>query len=83
MIFDYLGHLCAKKLYEIGVEILNSKIVVFGSGDFGLNITKYLVKLGADVKAMCNEGDEVIESLGAEKIGDYFLGVEKTMPTTR
>ena len=72
MIFDYLGHLCAKKLYEMGIEILNSKIVVFGSGDFGLNIIKYLVKLGADVKAMCDDEDEVIESLGAEKIGNLI-----------
>ena len=70
VIYDYLGHLCAKKLFEMGIEILTSKIIVFGGGEFGLNIIKYLVRLGADVKGICDEDANVIEDLGAEKIGD-------------
>lgn len=68
-IFDYLGHLCAKKLFEIDIEILNSKIIVFGGGYFGLKIMTYLVKLGADVRGVCDEEIKIIEKLGVEKIG--------------
>jgi len=69
VIFDYLGHLCAKKLFEMGVEILQSRIVVFGGGEFGLNIMKYLARLGANVLAFCHEDSHVVESLGARRLG--------------
>ena len=68
-IFDYLGHLCAKKIFEMDVEILNTKIIVIGGGHFGLNIMTYLAKLGADVKSICDEDKKIIDKLGVEKIG--------------
>lgn len=73
-IFDYLGHLCAKKLFESGIEIFNSKIIVFGGGNFGLNIMKYLAKLGAEVKGICEEENFMLEKLGIEKIGSISRG---------
>ena len=69
LIFDYLGPLCSKKLFDLNIEILNSKIVVIGGGVFGLNIAKYLVNLGSKVKIICDEGKTVVDELGAEKIG--------------
>jgi len=67
-IFDYLGHLCAKKLFEMNIEILTSKILVCGGGCFGLNIIKCLVNLGASVQVICDENAQTINSIGAEKI---------------
>ena len=69
-IFDYLGHLCAKKLFEMNIEIFKSKIVVFGGGDFGFNIMKYLSEMGAEVKGVHKENFEILEKLGIEKIGN-------------
>jgi len=74
LIFDYLGHLCAKKLFEVGIEILNSKIIVCGGEDFGLNIIKYLRRLGAEVKGICEEKD--ITNWGAQNIGNLVDGIQ-------
>ncbi len=47
--FGYLGHLVAKKLFESGIEVFQSNIVVVGSGKFALNITDTLEAMGAHV----------------------------------
>ena len=48
-IFDYLGLLCAKKLFECEIEIAYSKIVIIGSGKFGYYISKTLEDMNAEV----------------------------------
>ncbi len=78
LIFDYLGHLCSKKLFEVNIEIFKSKIIVFGGGDFGNNIVKYLSFLGANVKVVCDESASLIDKLGGTKIGalsDSYLDI--------
>lgn len=47
-IFEYLGPLCLKKLFDLGIEIFQSKIIVIGQGIFGRNISKTLNKIGAE-----------------------------------
>ena len=67
-IFDYLGHLCAKKLFELDIEIFKSNICVIGGGDFGLNIMKYLARLSEDVYGIYQEDDKELIELGVKKI---------------
>ena len=68
-IFDYLGPLCAKILLEAQIEVLKSKIVVFGGGDFGLNIMDYLSRMGSEVLGVCEEEPDGLEQMGVQKIG--------------
>lgn len=48
-ILDYLGGLVAKKLFEQGVEIMGSRIVVLGRGKFFTKVSGALEKMGAFV----------------------------------
>lgn len=63
-IFEYLGALCAKKLFEANIEILDSKIVVMGRGIFGLNIAKKLAGMGARINIIYNKINNKIETRG-------------------
>lgn len=48
-ILEYLGPLCVKKLMELGIEIVRSRLLVCGAGKFGPIVTRALVHAGADV----------------------------------
>jgi hypothetical protein len=48
-ILDYLGALAAKKLFEQGIEITGSRIVVLGKGKFFFKVCGALEQLGAHV----------------------------------
>jgi len=69
-IFDYVGHLCLKKLYEAEVEVFRSKIVLIGNNRFGKNIIKTLSAVGAEVLCVTEAKEEEIRELGGTKIGD-------------
>jgi len=71
-IFDYVGHLCLKKLYEAEVEVFRSKIVLVGDNLFGKNIVKTLSAVGAEVLCVMNAEAEEISQLGGTKIGCKF-----------
>lgn len=62
-IFDYLGPLCLKKLFDLGIEVFRSKIVVIGNGIFSASITDPLLDLGADVVCVDGKGAGTYESL--------------------
>ncbi len=47
-IFDFVGLLCLKMLFEIEIEIYKSKIVIVSRDKFGRVIEKYLKAIGAD-----------------------------------
>ena len=70
LMFDYLGPLCAKKLFDLSIEIFNSKILIIGGGKFGINIAKYLVKWGSEVLIICDEDKEITGDIGSKKVGN-------------
>jgi len=69
-IFDYVGHLCLKKLYEAEIEVFRSKIVLVGNNKFGKNIIKTLSAVGAEVLCVTKAEEEEVRQLGGTKIGD-------------
>lgn len=48
-VFRFCGPLCAKLLFESGVEVMGNKIVILSSDAFGTAIRDYLIMCGADV----------------------------------
>ena len=68
-IFDYVGHLCLKKLYEAEVEVFRSKIVLVGDNRFGKNIVKTLSAVGAEVLCVTKAEEKEIIELGGIRIG--------------
>jgi len=69
-IFDYIGHLCMKTLFEAKLEIFRSKIVLLGNNRFGKNIIKTLATVGADVLCTTSFDPRLIQKLGGTKIGN-------------
>jgi len=69
-IFDYIGHLCLKKLYEAEIEVFRSRIVLVGDNKFGKNIIKTLSTVGAEVLCVTKAEEEEVRQLGGTKIGD-------------
>ena len=69
-IFDYVGHLCLKRLYEANVEVFRSKIVLVGDNRFGKNIVKTLSAVGARVLCVTKTERQEIARLGGRKIGN-------------
>lgn len=68
-IFDYVGHLCLKKLYEVEVEVFRSKILLVGTEGYGKNIVETLSAAGGEVLGVTEEGEEKVRELGGRKIG--------------
>jgi hypothetical protein len=73
-IFDYIGHLCMKILFEAGLEIFKSKIAVVGNNEFGKNIIKTLTAAGAEVLCATRFDLRLIRELGGTKIGNSMKG---------
>jgi hypothetical protein len=69
-IYDYVGHLCMKILFEAELEIFRSKIVVVGNNRFGKSIIKILATAGADVLCTTDSDPRLIGKLGGTKIGN-------------
>ena len=68
-IFDYIGHLCLKKLYEVEVEVFRSKIILVGSRGFGKSIIKTLSTVGGEVLCVTEEEEKRVREFGGRKIG--------------
>lgn len=68
-IFDYVGHLCAKILFEAEIEVFLSKIILVGDNDFGRNIVKTLSAEGAEVLWVTKNSSDEVKKLGGTKIG--------------
>ena len=47
-IFEYIGYIALKLLFEVGIEIFNSKIVVLGQGEFADQIVQILISAKAE-----------------------------------
>jgi len=63
-VFDYVGPLCIKMLFELEIEVLRSKIVIVSNNKFGEVIKKYLKKIGADVVLTNNlQSEEALRQL--------------------
>ncbi len=48
-VFNFCGPLCAKMLFDAGIEIYGNKITVLSKDKFGKTIKDYLIKMGAEV----------------------------------
>jgi hypothetical protein len=48
-IMDYLGALAAKKMFELGVEVIGSRVVVIGTGKFFFKVCETLAGMKAHV----------------------------------
>ncbi len=47
--FGYIGHLCMKLLFELDIEVFQSRVVLVGSGEFVHAAVVALTRAGADV----------------------------------
>ncbi len=57
----FVGHLSLKLLFELEIEIFESRIVVLGSGKFGAAVTKSLRDGGSSVNHMETESPDVLK----------------------
>ena len=48
-VFEFSGNLCLKMLFELQIEVYQSKVTIIGSDKFGVVIEKYLRAAGASV----------------------------------
>jgi hypothetical protein len=48
-ILDYLGALVAKKMFELGIEVIGSRVVVIGTGKFFFKVCETLAGMKAQV----------------------------------
>jgi hypothetical protein len=55
--FEYLGHLCAKILFDNQIEVFNSKLLIIGGGKFGDHVSTALKGMGADIFVLLNSND--------------------------
>lgn len=63
-VFDYVGLLCIKMLFELEIEIYKCKIVIVSRDKFGKVIEKYLKAVGAEIF--------LIENLKLERNKSYL-----------
>ncbi len=73
-IFDYIGHLCLKILFEAEIEVNKSRIVLVGDNEFGKNIARTLSKTSAEVLYVTSFSKGIVKQLGATKIGETLAG---------
>ena len=68
-IMDYLGSLVAMKLFEQGVEVTGSRVVVLGRGKFFLKVSGSLERMGAAVVRWLADVEDVRrETLSEERL---------------
>jgi hypothetical protein len=78
-IFRYVGHLAVKLLFELHVEIVDSRIMVLGSGNFGIAVVESLRNAGATVIHLETEHPRVLtlpDSIVAIKECDAMVAAE-------
>jgi len=68
-IFDHIGHLCLKALFEAEIEVFKSRIILVGDNKFSKNIVKTLSVAGANVLWVTNASGSEVKHLGGTKIG--------------
>jgi hypothetical protein len=68
-IFDYIGHLCMKILFESEIEVFRSKIALIGDNRFGRNIVKTLSSAGSDVVWATNKAAKEVGRSGGQRMG--------------
>jgi hypothetical protein len=57
-IFDYIGYIALKLLFEAEIEILRTKIAILGKGEFADQVYKTLKNAHADVHHIFQENDK-------------------------
>ena len=91
-VFDFCGNLCVKMLFELGIEVYKSKIVIVSGDTFGKVIKKYLKAIGADVYLIEDLKSEVsrryLKDSDALVVAGYtnndvFVGAEGAQITTK
>ncbi len=74
-VFDHVGPLCIKMLFELEIEIYKNKIVIVSGDKFGKVIEKYLKAIGARVYLIENleseENRRYLEDCDALVAADY------------
>ena len=78
-IFRYVGHLAIKLLFETGIEVFRSRVVVVGSGEFGDEAARSLHDVGAQVYVVnpcLSEGLRSAESHDALATSDALVVIE-------
>jgi hypothetical protein len=68
-IFQYVGYLVLKLLFELNIEVFRSRIVVVGGGEFGNAVCNSLRAAGAVASQMRPEHGE---SLGQQRVRDLL-----------
>ena len=61
-IFDYVGLIAMKMLFNLDFEVFRSHLVVIGSGEFGEQVTKSLQCAGAHVTWISNTAEKHLRS---------------------
>jgi len=91
-VFDYVGPLCIKMLFELEIEVYKSKIVVVSRDKFGRVIERYLKNIGAEVYLIENLKSKsnriFLKNCDALVIADYtstdtFIGDQYSQITAK
>lgn len=69
-IFDFLGPLCLKILFEAKIEAFRSCIMVIGDNRFGKNIVETLSSVGSSIFYVGHISEMEIQRVGARKMGE-------------
>ena len=74
-VLNFSGHLCAKMLFELDIEIYRSKIIIVSRDVFGTIIWRFLSALGADAYVVSNlrrvNNRQYLNDCDAVVIADY------------
>lgn len=70
-IFDYLGAVVAKLLFESGLEVLRTRVALIASDPFGEAIERVLTQMGVEVTRLSlPKGDENLDARWADELRD-------------
>lgn len=66
-IFEYVGHLVLKLLFELDIEVFRSKVIIIGGGEFGRCVLESLQNAGASVTQVRVAEGESLQSLAVRQ----------------
>jgi hypothetical protein len=75
-IMDYLGALVAKKLFENGVEVIGSRLVVLGKGRFFFKVCGALERMGAVVMRWLADIEDAYHEIASKERLEALVGVD-------
>lgn len=66
-IFEYIGLVALKLLFEVGIEVFKSSLVVIGSGEFAMETLKTLRAAGGEVTLLSPQSEGALNSVEAQR----------------